>query len=166
MKRIITTIIIAVAIIVIGVAGYRMSLSKGQNVSESESNDTVASSETIASESATDAQISEENSFQIISAEEAKKMMDEGNVTIVDVRRQDEYDAEHVKGAILVPNESIESGNNAIAPKELPDKDAVLLVYCRTGIRAAEASQKLVDMGYTNVYDFGGIVDWPYDKES
>ena len=102
-----------------------------------------------------------EGTFQIITAEDAKKMMDEGNVTIVDVRRQDEYDAGHVKGAILVSNESIGS----TAPEALPGKDAVLLVYCRTGIRAADASQKLADLGYTHVYDFGGIQDWPYETE-
>ena len=106
-----------------------------------------------------DEKSSSKQAFQIIAADEAKKMMDEGNVTIVDVRRQDEYDAGHIKDAILIPNESI----GDTAPAELPDKDAVLLVYCRTGIRAKEASQKLADLGYTHVYDFGGITDWPYD---
>ncbi len=98
-------------------------------------------------------------SFQIISAEEAKSMMDDGNVTIVDVRRQDEYDAGHIPNAILIPNESI--GNTEIV--ELPNKDAVILVYCRTGVRAKEAAGKLADLGYTNIYDFGGITTWPYD---
>lgn len=103
----------------------------------------------------------EKPTYQMITADEAKAMMDKGNVTIVDVRRQDEYDAGHVKDAILVPNESI----GATAPEALPDKDAVLLVYCRTGIRAENASQKLIELGYTHVYDFGGIVDWPYEIE-
>lgn len=99
-------------------------------------------------------------SFQIIDYKKAKVMMDKGGVTIVDVRRQDEYDAGHIKDAILVPNESI--GKTEL--KALPDKNAVLLVYCRTGIRAKDASQKLANLGYKNVYDFGGIVDWPYEK--
>lgn len=100
-------------------------------------------------------------SFEIISAKTAKRLMDKGGVTIVDVRRQDEYAAGHVKGAIHVPNESI--GNSA--PAKLPDKNAVLLVYCRTGIRARDASQKLAELGYKHVYDFGGIRDWPYETE-
>ncbi|NCB32882.1 MAG: rhodanese-like domain-containing protein [Erysipelotrichia bacterium] len=97
--------------------------------------------------------------FQIISAEEAKSMMDSSETVIVDVRRQDEYDAGHIENAMLIPNESI--GNTA--PTELADKDAVILVYCRTGIRARDASQKLADLGYTNVYDFGGISTWPFE---
>ncbi|MCH3914850.1 MAG: rhodanese-like domain-containing protein [Acidaminococcaceae bacterium] len=99
-------------------------------------------------------------SFQIIDYKKAKVMMDNGGVTVVDVRRQDEYDAGHIKNAILVPNESI----GKTEPKLLPDKNAILLVYCRTGIRAKDASQKLANLGYKNVYDFGGIVDWPYEK--
>lgn len=97
--------------------------------------------------------------YQVITADEAKEMMDKGGVTIVDVRRQEEYDAGHIKDAILIPNESI----GDTAPAELTDKDAVILVYCRTGIRAKDASQKLADLGYTNIYDIGGIVDWPYE---
>ena len=100
--------------------------------------------------------------YHKITAEEAKKMMDEGGVTVVDVRRADEYADTHIPGAILVPNESIGEEQ----PELLPDKDAVLLIHCRTGIRSKQASDKLVELGYTNVYDFGGIVDWPYETES
>ena len=92
-----------------------------------------------------------------ISAEKAKEMIDGGNVVIVDVRTQEEYAAGHIEGALLIPNESIST-----APVELPDKDAVILVYCRSGNRSAQASRKLADLGYTKIYDFGGIVDWPY----
>lgn len=106
-------------------------------------------------------QTKEKAIYHTVTAEAAKYMMDEGGVTIVDVRTQSEYDAGHVENAILVPNETIGS----IVPEELPDKEAVLLVYCRTGRRAADASQKLADMGYTKVYDFGGIEDWPYEIE-
>ena len=97
-----------------------------------------------------------------ITQEEAKQMMeqDDGHV-IVDVRRQDEYDEEHIPGAILIPNESIDGE----PPKELPDQDQIILVYCRSGRRSKEASQKLADMGYSNVYEFGGIIDWTGDIE-
>ena len=97
------------------------------------------------------------NSYQQISQDEAKEMMlrDDGHV-VVDVRRQDEYDAGHIPGAILIPNESI----GCDAPEALPDYDQIILVYCRSGRRSKEASQKLASMGYTNVYEFGGIIDW------
>ena len=99
--------------------------------------------------------------YHQITAEEAKTMIDNGGVTIVDVRRPDEYAAQHIPGAINVPNEDISSD----PPAALPDMDAVLLVHCRTGIRSKAASDKLIQMGYQNVYDFGGIVDWPYETE-
>ena len=97
------------------------------------------------------------NSYQQISQEEAKKMMeaDDGHV-IVDVRRQDEYDAGHIPGAILIPNESI----GDTQPKELPDQNQIILIYCRSGNRSKQAAQKLFDMGYTRIYEFGGIIDW------
>ena len=92
-----------------------------------------------------------------ISQEEAREMMDrdDGHV-IVDVRRQDEYDAGHIPGAILIPNESI----GCDSPEALPDYDQIILIYCRTGNRSKQAAQKLADMGYTNIYEFGGISTW------
>ena len=92
-----------------------------------------------------------------ISQEEAKEMMgrDDGHV-VVDVRRQDEYDEGHIPGAILIPNESI----NGKPPEALPDRDQVILIYCRSGNRSRQASEKLAAMGYTNVYEFGGINTW------
>ena len=97
------------------------------------------------------------NQYKQISQDEAKEMMtkDDGHV-IVDVRRQDEYDAGHIPGAILIPNESIENTR----PKELPDLDQIILVYCRSGRRSKEASEKLSKMGYKNIYEFGGIITW------
>ena len=96
-------------------------------------------------------------SYSQISQEEAKQMMekDDGHI-IVDVRRQDEYDAGHIPGAILIPNESI----GAERPAELPDLDQIILIYCRSGNRSKQAAQKLFDMGYTRIYEFGGIIDW------
>ena len=95
--------------------------------------------------------------YNHITQEKAKEMMqaDDGHV-IVDVRRQDEYDSGHIPDAILIPNESIGTEQ----PKELPDLDQIILVYCRSGRRSAEAAQKLADMGYTQIYEFGGIIDW------
>lgn len=107
-------------------------------------------------------QASSAAAYRKITAAEAKSMMDRGGVTVVDVRRADEYAEKHIPGAVLVPNESIGSEPPAL----LPDKNAVLLVHCRTGVRSRQASLKLVSLGYTNVYDFGGIVDWPYETES
>ena len=96
-------------------------------------------------------------SYTQITQEEAKVMMgkDDGHI-IVDVRRQDEYDTGHIPDAVLIPNESIADKK----PAELPDLDQIILVYCRSGRRSKEAAQKLADMGYTNVYEFGGIIDW------
>ena len=75
---------------------------------------------------------------------------------IVDVRRRDEYDEGHLPDAILIPNESIDKTR----PQELPDLDQIILVYCRSGRRSKEASEKLAAMGYKNVYEFGGIITW------
>ena len=95
--------------------------------------------------------------YHQIAQEEAKEMMtkNDGHV-IVDVRRQDEYDEGHIPGAVLIPNESITDKQ----PEQLPDLNQVILIYCRSGRRSKEASQKLADMGYTNIYEFGGINTW------
>ena len=96
-------------------------------------------------------------SYTQISQDEAMKMMQEQtDYLIVDVRRPDEFAEGHIAGAVNVPNETIEDE----APEALPDKEQTLLVYCRSGNRSKEASQKLADMGYTNVYEFGGINTW------
>lgn len=97
-----------------------------------------------------------------ISAEEAKEMLDQGGATVVDVRTAEEYAEGHIPGAVLVPVDTI--GDEP--PLALSDKDAVLLVHCRTGVRSKRAANQLVKLGYTQVYDFGGIVDWPYETES
>ena len=95
-----------------------------------------------------------------ITVEEAKEIIEAGNVILVDVRTQEEYSEKHIDGAILIPNETITDSQ----PAELPDKDADILVYCRSGKRSSEAAKKLADMGYTNVYNMlGGINEWPYE---
>ena len=92
-----------------------------------------------------------------IDQEKAKEMMkvNDGHV-VVDVRRADEYASGHIPGAILIPNESITTEK----PEQLPDKDQIILIYCRSGNRSKQAAQKLADMGYTNIYEFGGINTW------
>lgn len=92
-----------------------------------------------------------------ITQEEAKEMMkkDDGHL-IVDVRRQDEYDEGHIPDAVCIPNESIGTEQ----PEKPPDKEQIILIYCRSGRRSKQAAQKLADIGYTNIYEFGGIIDW------
>ena len=102
------------------------------------------------------------NEYKQITVEEAKRIMDEeSGFVILDVRRQDEYDSGHIPGAFLLTNESIGSGEIPA----LPDKSQKILVYCRSGNRSKQAANKLADLGYTNVYEFGGINDWPYEIE-
>ena len=96
---------------------------------------------------------------KITPAQAYERMNSGKSVIVVDVRRADEYAAGHVPGAILIPNEEI--GSSVL--EELPVLDAEILVYCRSGRRSAEAAEKLVKIGYTNVSDFGGIIDWPYE---
>lgn len=95
--------------------------------------------------------------YRQISASEAMSLMEsEENYIIADVRTQAEFDAGHIPDAICVPNETIGS----TAPAALPDKAQLILVYCRSGNRSKQASQKLADIGYTQVVEFGGIIDW------
>lgn len=102
-------------------------------------------------------------SYQQITAEEAKSMMEEQpDAVILDVREQDEYDAGHIPGAVLLPVGTIDEET---AASVIPEKDTVVLVYCRSGNRSKTASQALVDLGYTQIYEFGGIKDWPYEVE-
>ncbi len=116
----------------------------------------AASTESASTASDTQTQSS---AYHKIDAEQAKQMIDAGNVTVVDVRRADEYAAGHIAGAINIPNEDIGSDH----PAELSDTSADIIVYCRTGVRSKQASDKLVAMGYANIYDMGGITDWPYE---
>ena len=115
--------------------------------------------------------------YHKISAEEAYEMMASQEVVVVDVRTREEYDGGHIENAVLVPNESIGSE----MPEALPDKEATLLVYCRSGRRKVRSNpfppaaritsvplrllspQKLLALGYQSVYDFGGVIDWPYE---
>ena len=106
---------------------------------------------------------SSESSYQQISQEEAKEMMDTQEVIILDVREQDEYDSGHIPGAVLLPVGTIEEET---AAEVIPEKDSTVLVYCRSGNRSKTASSALAELGYTNIYEFGGINTWPYETES
>jgi len=97
-----------------------------------------------------------------ISAAEAKAMIDSEEVIILDVRTQEEFEESRIEGALLIPDYEIKE----LAEELLPDKEATILVYCRTGRRSELASRALIEMGYQNVYDFGGIVDWDYETIS
>lgn len=98
--------------------------------------------------------------YEQISGEEAKKIMDsETGYIIIDARTQEEFDEGHIENAILIPEYEISER----AEKELTDKNQLILVYCRSGRRSKIAAQALVELGYTNVKEFGGIIDWKYE---
>lgn len=104
-----------------------------------------------------------EMTYKMITMKEAKAIFEtEGDYIILDVRRADEFAEGHIPNAINVPNEIIGDGEIT----ELPDKDQLIYVYCRSGNRSKQAASKLVEMGYTNVVEFGGILDWEGEVES
>ena len=97
--------------------------------------------------------------YQLITPESAKIMMEESSVIILDVRTPEEYKEGHIEGSILIPDyEILET-----AEKILTDKNQTILVYCRSGNRSRKAANNLLYLGYQNVYDFGGIIDWPFE---
>jgi rhodanese-related sulfurtransferase len=105
---------------------------------------------------------SQEAVYMNITAQEAREIMDtEEGYIILDVRTQAEYDEKHISGAILIPDYEIKER----AEEELTDKDQLILVYCRSGRRSKLAAEALVELGYTNIKEFGGIIDWPYETE-
>ena len=101
-----------------------------------------------------------EAAYMNITAAEAKRIMDTSeDYIILDVRAQEEYDEGHIPGAIVIPHTQIER----CADEMLPDLDQLILVYCRSGRRSKIAAEELEDLGYTNIKEFGGIIDWPYE---
>ena len=103
-----------------------------------------------------------DGAYRQISQEEAKEMMDNQEVIILDVREQDEYDGGHIPGAVLLPVGTIDEDT---AAEVIPETDSTVLVYCRSGNRSKTASSTLAKLGYTNIYEFGGINTWPYETE-
>lgn len=122
--------------------------------------------ETTAEQTTESAQTTESTAreaYMNITAEEAKKLMDtEKDYIILDVRTQSEYEEKYIPGAILIPHTEIEEQ----AAEKLPNKDQLILVYCRSGNRSKTASEALEKLGYTYIREFGGINDWPYETES
>ena len=106
---------------------------------------------------------SADSSYNQITQEAAKEMMDTQEVIILDVREQDEYDSGHIPGAVLLPVGSIDE---TTAAEVIPEKDSTVLVYCRSGNRSKTASSTLAELGYTNIYEFGGSNTWPYQTET
>jgi len=104
----------------------------------------------------------EKTEFRDMEPEEAKTRIDEGKAVLVDVRRREEYAAVHIPHAINIPSESIGTEK----PEELRDLNAEIILYCRTGRRAKDAEAKLKQIGYVNVRNTGGIIDWPYATET
>lgn len=98
--------------------------------------------------------------YSRITVEEAKEIIETEEVIILDVRTSEEYQEEHIEGALLISDYELKN----LVESKLPDKDKKILVYCRSGNRSESAAKVLIDMGYTNVHDFGGIVSWTYDK--
>ena len=103
-----------------------------------------------------------DSSYVQITQEEAKEMMDTQEVIILDVREQDEYDSGHIPGAVLLPVATIDEDT---AAEVIPETDSTVLVYCSSGNRGKTASSALAGLGYTNIYEFGGINTWPYETE-
>lgn len=105
----------------------------------------------------------EKSEYMQVSMDEAVTMMAElENYVILDVRTEEEFKEKHIPGAICIPNESI----SQTEPEELPDKEQTIFVYCRSGNRSKQAAEKLANIGYTNIVEFGGIIDWTGDTES
>ena len=109
---------------------------------------------------ACDGENGKSSTYEQITAEQAKTIMDtEKDYAIIDARTEEEFAEGHIENAILIPEYEIANR----AEKELPDKEQLILVYCRSGRRSKIASEELVKLGYINVKEFGGIIDWPYD---
>ena len=141
-------LIIMVLLLTMGIMGCSNNQDDDVDLTETE----AVTADTDTTETSTTAMVN------TIDAEKAMEMMASGDpYTLVDVRTQAEFDDGHIEGALLLPNDQLET----LAEEQLPDKDAVILVYCRSGNRSAAASELLIELGYTNVYDFGGIMDWP-----
>ena len=113
--------------------------------------------------SADDKTVGDKKTYRQVSPEEAAAMMEEEtDYIILDVRTQEEYETAHIPGAVCIPNETIGTGDIP----QLPDKDQLILVYCRSGNRSEQASEKLAKQGYTNIVEFGGINSWPGETVS
>lgn len=105
--------------------------------------------------------VSEGKAMKITAQQAKQKMEESSDFVLVDVRTAEEFNDVRIPGAINIPNETIADEK----PRELPDLNQPIFVYCRSGNRSAQAAAKLAAIGYTKVYDFGGIIDWPYETQ-
>ena len=105
-------------------------------------------------------EVFEKAEYKSLTPEEAKEMMENEDVIVVDVRTEEEFRQGHIEGAILIPDYDLDK----LAAEKLPDKEATILLYCRSGNRSKLSANLLIGMGYQNVYDFGGIIDWRYGE--
>lgn len=149
------TILVLVVLFMVGFSLY-------QNNKTIKKNDTISNSEKGTIEDTMLDQNYQTKEYTKITPKEAKEMMDtlsSEDFIILDVRTEEEYNLGHIEGALLIPNTELRQQ----AEELIPDKNTTLLVYCRSGVRSAGAALYLLDLGYTSVYDFGGIIDWGYD---
>jgi phage shock protein E len=155
--------IIVLSLMVILISSFVACTNKTQdteNNSNQKTEEIVKSDETDTTEKE---DIIQKAEYKTITPEAAKKILDEDNNSILlDVRTESEYNSKHIPNSKLIPVDELENR----AEDELSDKNATIIVYCRSGNRSKTASKKLLDLGYQNVYDLGGIIDWPYETES
>lgn len=141
---------------------FLFGISLNQNKNTTKKNDTTSNSEKGTIEDTMLDQDYKTNEYTKITPKEAKEMMDtlsSEDFIILDVRTEEEHNDGHIEGAILIPNTELKE----LAVGLIPNKETTLFVYCRSGNRSASAAKDLLDMGFTSVYDFGGIMDWQYD---
>jgi rhodanese-related sulfurtransferase len=133
------------------IGGYAVSIVYGSPSSNIEENTSDSTAENETTKTAGSSKID---------PDEAKRIMDSGEAyVLLDVRSTEEFTEEHIVGALSIPGDEIAKR----APVELPNKEALIMVYCRSGVRSSAAVNELTEMGYTNVRDLGGIIDWPYE---
>ena len=156
-KRVLAAGLFAVVLALVGSGCSATSGTAGGGAAQTAPVTASAAEDVMETEGAEDA--SSESVYRKISAEDAKERMEAGDVVLLDVRTPEEYAQGYIEGAVLLPDFEIASKAETV----LPDKNATILLYCRSGNRSAGAAKKLVEMGYANVYDFGGIIDWPYE---
>ncbi|MBF8983138.1 rhodanese-like domain-containing protein [Lutibacter sp. B2] len=116
----------------------------------------------IACQSKQDKKIETERTYQKITPEQAKERLEkEEGIILLDVRTEEEYKEKHIPNSILIPLQDLDK----MVEEKISDKDTTIFVYCRSGRRSQSAAEKLIEMGYENVFDLGGIIDWPYETE-
>ena len=157
MKKLLTLLLGTTLVLCAGCSSEKSESSAQSSIPVSQVSDFQPSDTGSADQSSENGSSAQSAEYRQISQEEAKALMEsESGYIILDVRTQQEFDEGHIPGAICVANEDITTNNIP----ELPDKSQLIFVYCRSGRRSKEAASKLADLGYTNIVEFGGIIDW------